>query len=332
MVAEPVLAIKGGKHPVLEEILGGDVVTNDVEVGGGRDTGNGIRETAESGARLALITGPNMAGKSTYIRQVALLVLLAHAGSFVPAEEAVVGIADRIFTRVGADDALHAGQSTFMVEMTETASILNNATGRSLVVLDEIGRGTSTLDGLSLAWAVAEFLGREGGPRTLFATHYHELTDLAERMPGRVRNLHVAVREWPPGDPAAQIVFLHRILPGKTDRSYGIHVARLAGIPGDVLKRAREVLESVSVEHGGDGIGGDGQGAVGSSARGEGGLGAQGRGRRAVPKRGDQLALFTEFVRHPAVDALRGLELDGLTPIRAFDELRRLKGLLDGDA
>jgi DNA mismatch repair protein MutS len=163
-----------------------------------------------------------MAGKSTFIRQTALLVLLAHCGSYVPAAGATIGLTDRIFTRVGADDALHAGQSTFMVEMTETARILHHATERSLVVLDEIGRGTSTLDGLSLAWAIAETLagsGKGSGPRSLFATHYHELTRLEELMPGRVRNLHVSVREW-----GEEIVFLHRILPGKTDRSYGIHV------------------------------------------------------------------------------------------------------------
>jgi DNA mismatch repair protein MutS len=325
VVAEPVLSITGGRHPVLDEILGGDFVPNDVALG--------VVEP-ESGAdgpsALALITGPNMAGKSTYIRQVALLVLLAHTGSFVPAEEASVGLTDRIFTRVGADDALHAGQSTFMVEMTETASILNNATGRSLVVLDEIGRGTSTLDGLSLAWAVAESLARDGGPRTLFATHYHELTDLAERMPGRVRNLHVAVREWPPGDPAAQIVFLHRILPGKTDRSYGIHVARLAGIPADVLKRAREVLESVSVEHGGAGIGVAGGADPKTPASRPGRTGPAPAGGRRL-RAGDQLALFTEYVRHPAVDAIREMDLDGLTPMRAFDEVRRLKRMVDGD-
>ena len=183
MVDEPLLRIEQGRHPVLEEVLGGDFVPNDVTLDTRADAG-GLE--GEAPGRLALITGPNMAGKSTFIRQVALIVLLAHAGSFVPATRATIGVTDRIFTRIGADDALHAGQSTFMVEMTETANILNNATERSLVVLDEIGRGTSTLDGLSLAWAIAEFLagtsGR-GGPRTLFATHYHELTDLQERLP-----------------------------------------------------------------------------------------------------------------------------------------------------
>src|SRR5690606_37178417 len=187
---------------------------------------------------LALITGPNMGGKSTFIRQTALLTLLAMCGLFIPADRATIGVADRIFTRVGADDALHRGQSTFMVEMTETAAILNNATGRSLVILDEIGRGTSTLDGLSLAWAIAEGLTEErhsdapapgrrcaaSPPRTLFATHYHELTELAERMPGRVVNLHVQVREWTNADGHQEIVFQHTIAPGRADRSYGVHV------------------------------------------------------------------------------------------------------------
>jgi DNA mismatch repair protein MutS len=184
-----------------------------------------------------------MAGKSTYIRQAALIALLAHVGSFVPAERAVVGIADRIFTRIGASDELHAGQSTFMVEMTETARILNHATARSVVALDEIGRGTSTLDGLSLAWAITEHLA-EAGPRTLFATHYHELTELSERLP-QVRNLHVTVREWK-GD----VVFLHRIAPGATDRSYGIHVAQLAGIPRSVVARAQQLLGTLEVQTG----------------------------------------------------------------------------------
>ncbi len=230
IVDEPVLHIEGGRHPVLDDLLRDRFVPNDAELG-----------TPAQPAALALITGPNMAGKSTYIRQVALIAVLAHMGSFVPAERAVVGLADRIFTRIGASDELHAGQSTFMVEMTETARILNHATRRSIVVLDEIGRGTSTLDGLSLAWAIAEHLAAQGA-RTLFATHYHELTLLAARMPG-VRNLHVAVREW-----KDEIVFLHRILPGATDRSYGIHVAQLAGIPRAVVARAKEVLSTLEVQ------------------------------------------------------------------------------------
>jgi DNA mismatch repair protein MutS len=291
MSDRPVMAIRAGRHPVLEEVLGERFVPNDVELG-----------TAP--ASLVLITGPNMAGKSTFIRQMALLALLSHAGSFVPAEAASIGIIDRIFTRVGADDALHAGQSTFMVEMTETATILNNVSAQSLVVLDEIGRGTSTLDGLSLAWAIAEHLaGRPGqaGPRTLFATHYHELTELEERLEGRVRNLHVSVREW--GD---QIVFLHRILPGRTDRSYGVHVAKLAGIPTSVVERAREVLSALAVHHGP----------------------ATAPFKTSVAPPDGQLSLFTEFVPHPAVDALREVKIDALTPLQAFDELRKLQQLV----
>jgi DNA mismatch repair protein MutS len=230
VVDAPVLSVEGGRHPVLDVILRERFVPNDVELA-----------TAGQPATLALITGPNMAGKSTYIRQSALIVMLAHMGSFVPADRATVGIADRVFTRIGASDELHSGQSTFMVEMTETARILNHATRRSFVALDEIGRGTSTLDGLSLAWAITEHLAASGA-RTLFATHYHELTDLAARMPA-VRNLHVAVREWK-GD----VVFLHRILPGATDRSYGIHVAQLAGVPRSVVARAQEVLGTLEVQ------------------------------------------------------------------------------------
>jgi len=191
--------------------------------------------------QLAIITGPNMAGKSTYIRQVALLVLLAQMGSFVPAKSATVGLADRIFTRVGAADDLSRGQSTFMVEMVEAANILNNATPRSLIILDEIGRGTSTFDGLSLAWAVAEYL-HDHAPvkaRTLFATHYHELTELALTRKG-VKNYNVAVREW-----GEKVIFLRKILPGSTDKSYGIHVARLAGLPRAVIDRANEVLANL---------------------------------------------------------------------------------------
>jgi DNA mismatch repair protein MutS len=185
---------------------------------------------------FALITGPNMAGKSTYIRQVALLTLLAHAGCWVPARRMTLGLVDRIFTRVGAADELSRGQSTFMVEMLETANILHNATRRSLVILDEVGRGTSTFDGVALAWAITEHLATRIGCRTLFATHYHELTELAELL-DPVFNLNVAVREY-----EDRIVFLHRILPGSADRSYGLHVAKLAGLPADVMERANAVL------------------------------------------------------------------------------------------
>src|SRR5215813_12348456 len=184
-----------------------------------------------------------MAGKSTYIRQVALLTLMAQIGSFVPAREATIGIADRIFARVGASDELSRGQSTFMVEMTETARILNTATPRSLVILDEIGRGTSTYDGVSLAWAVVEHIHDRIGCRTLFATHYHELTDLEDQLPG-VRNYNVAVKEW-----NDQVMFLHQIVPGAADKSYGIHVAQLAGVPRAVNDRAREVLHWLESQH-----------------------------------------------------------------------------------
>jgi DNA mismatch repair protein MutS len=224
---EPVLEIEGGRHPVLDQILPpGTVVPNDARLG------------PEHGP-LWLITGPNLSGKSTFIRQAALLTLLAQSGSFVPAKRARIGIADRIFTRVGASDDLGRGQSTFLVEMTEAANILNNATPRSLVILDEIGRGTSTYDGVSLAGAITEHLHDKIGCRAMFATHYHELARLAERLPG-LRNYNVQVRE---GD--GEIVFLHRIAPGSADRSYGIHVARLAGVPREVLERAEEILREL---------------------------------------------------------------------------------------
>ncbi|MBC7833637.1 MAG: DNA mismatch repair protein MutS, partial [Phycisphaerales bacterium] len=239
-------------------------------------------------------------------------------GSFVPADSAVIGLTDRIFTRVGADDALHAGQSTFMVEMTETARILHHATSQSLVILDEIGRGTSTLDGLSLAWAIAETLCTTRA-RTLFATHYHELTDLAERFPEQVTNLHVAVREWADERGEPSIVFLHRILPGKTDQSYGIHVAKLAGVPEATIRRAREVLDSLAVHHvdpGAAALGAGGHSALGASRPARAGLGlGGGRG---------QLSLFTEYIEHPVIGELRELKLDAMSPIQAFDALRKL--------
>jgi DNA mismatch repair protein MutS len=220
---ENALEIEAGRHPVLEQSLQEErFVPNDARLD--RDT------------RIMLITGPNMAGKSTYIRQVALIALLAHTGSFVPAARARIDLLDRIFTRIGASDDLARGQSTFMVEMCETANILNNATERSLIILDEIGRGTSTFDGLSLAWSILEFLHNQVGAKTLFATHYHELTELAARLP-RLKNYNVAVREW-----HDQIVFLRKILEGGTDKSYGIQVARLAGVPKEVLERAKEIL------------------------------------------------------------------------------------------
>jgi len=220
---EGALIIREGRHPVLEQNLNEErFVPNDARL--------------DAATQIALITGPNMAGKSTYIRQVALLALLAQTGSFIPAAEARIDLVDRIFTRIGASDDLARGQSTFMVEMCETANILNNATPRSLIILDEIGRGTSTFDGLSLAWSIVEHLHNQVGAKTLFATHYHELTELAARLP-RLKNLNVAVREW-----HDQIVFLRKIVEGGTDKSYGIQVARLAGVPKTVLERAKEIL------------------------------------------------------------------------------------------
>jgi DNA mismatch repair protein MutS len=226
------LVIKDGRHPVLDQNLVEEkFVPNDTSLDGEK-------------VRLAIITGPNMAGKSTYIRQVALIVLMAQIGSFVPAASAEIGLVDRIFTRVGANDDLSRGQSTFMVEMNETANILNNATERSLVILDEIGRGTSTFDGLSIAWSVAEFLHDKIKARTLFATHYHELTKLAIERSG-VANYNVAVREW-----NEQIIFLRKIVPGGADRSYGIQVARLAGVPKPILDRAKDILAHLEKPNG----------------------------------------------------------------------------------
>ncbi|PYJ36837.1 MAG: DNA mismatch repair protein MutS [Verrucomicrobia bacterium] len=233
MLTETVrLAIKDGRHPVLDQnVVEEKFVPNDTSLEG---------ETV----RLAIITGPNMAGKSTYIRQVALIVLMAQIGSFVPAESAEIGLVDRIFTRVGANDDLARGQSTFMVEMNETSNIVNNATERSLVILDEIGRGTSTFDGLSIAWSVAEFLHDKVKARTLFATHYHELTKLAAERSG-VCNFNVAVREW-----NDQIIFLRKIVPGGADKSYGIQVARLAGLPKEILDRAKDILSHLEAPNG----------------------------------------------------------------------------------
>jgi DNA mismatch repair protein MutS len=279
------LELLDGRHPVVERHLppGERFVPNDVVLDAER--------------RIALITGPNMAGKSTYIRQAAVLVLLAQMGSFVPCSRARVGLCDRIFTRVGAEDDLARGQSTFMVEMSEAAHILRHATDRSLVVLDEIGRGTSTFDGIALAWAITEYLSEVTGARTLFATHYHELTEIAARLPS-VRNLNVAVREW--GD---EIVFVRRIQEGATDRSYGIHVARLAGVPDAVVERARAVLAGMEAKHRD--------------------LGREVRfGGEPAPKV-VQIPLFTNEP-DPVVDALRRLEPERMTPVEALVALARL--------
>jgi DNA mismatch repair protein MutS len=251
---------------------------------------------------ILLITGPNMAGKSTYIRQAALLTLMAQMGSFVPARRATIGVADRIFARVGASDELARGQSTFMVEMTETARILNTATPRSLVILDEIGRGTSTYDGLSLAWSIVEHIHDRIGCRTLFATHYHELTDLEEQRAG-VRNYNVAVKEW-----EDQVVFLHQIVPGAADKSYGIHVAQLAGVPRSVNDRAREVLAWLEAQHH----------SSEPTACGLAGASTTSNGQPAHPSTPWQLTLFG-IEEHPLLDEIRAAELDELRPVEALE-------------
>jgi len=255
-----------------------------------------------------IITGPNMSGKSTMLRQVALIVLMAQMGMPVAATSARIGIVDRIFTRVGATDELTRGRSTFMVEMQETAHILHQATNRSLVILDEIGRGTSTFDGLSIARAVAEYLHdwQEVGMKTLFATHYHELTDLAQTRP-RVKNMNVAVKEW--GD---QVIFLHKLAEGGTNRSYGIHVARLAGLPEPVVERAREILRELE------------QGSTDAE-----GLPRLARTSAALKGEPVQLALFRQPERQLR-QYLDGLDVERLTPLEALNELAKLREMARG--
>jgi DNA mismatch repair protein MutS len=268
------LEIVDGRHPVLELMSDRPFVPNDIALDG-------------ESVQCMILTGPNMAGKSTYMRQIALTVIMAQIGSFVPAREAKISVADRIFTRVGAMDNLSKGQSTFLVEMMETANILHNATANSLILLDEVGRGTSTFDGLAIAWAVIESLHeRTAGAKVLFATHYHELTQLAERLQ-RVKNYHVAVREW-----NEEIIFLHKVRPGGTDRSYGIQVARLAGLPAAVIRRARELLARLE--------GGDCLGDIQSNA--------------STPT---QLGLFPAAA-HPVLEELFSLDLANVTPLRAL--------------
>ena len=292
---EPLLDVREGRHPVLDRLQPtGEFVPNDTRLGG-----------TECG-RVQIITGPNMAGKSTYIRQAALLTVLAQMGSFVPASEARIGVADRIFARVGASDELGKGQSTFMVEMIETARILNSATEKSVVILDEIGRGTSTYDGISLAWAVTEFLHDEIGCRTLFATHYHELTELSQTLK-QASNWNVAVKE-----DKDDVIFLHKIVEGAADKSYGIYVARLAGVPADVIARARIILETLEADH----------------------LDESGRPR--IPERStrhsleQQLSLFTPG-RHPLLEEIREMDLNEMTPLAALEELHRIREELKGE-
>jgi DNA mismatch repair protein MutS len=287
--AEDRIHIVGGRHPVVERFSEKPFVPNDCRL--------------DPTQRLIILTGPNMSGKSTYIRQNALITLMAHIGSFVPAERAEIGLVDRIFTRVGARDELATGQSTFMVEMTETANILNNATPRSLVILDEIGRGTSTYDGLAIAWAVAEYL-HAIGCKTLFATHYHYLNDLANRLEG-VANYRVAVKEQ--GD---RIVWLHKVLPGGTDRSYGVHVARMAGVPPEVVQRAEQILREFERR----GV----QGAIQPPTS----------DAPTVRTKKLQLTLF-EAEMHPVLEALRALDITTLSPVEALLKLDELKRKLE---
>ncbi|MEF2229557.1 MAG: DNA mismatch repair protein MutS, partial [Pseudodesulfovibrio sp.] len=292
------IEIEAGRHPVVEDAMGAaNYIPGDLTMG--RDK------------RILLITGPNMAGKSTVLRQVAILMIMAQIGSFVPARRARLGLADRVFSRVGASDNLAQGHSTFMVEMTETARILRQATMRSLVILDEIGRGTSTYDGLSLAWAVVEELSTRarGGIRTLFATHYHELTSLEGKIEG-LRNLNIAVKEWK-GD----IVFLRRLVPGPADRSYGIEVAKLAGVPRSVVDRAREILANLEEKSQDERSGG----AVERASQ------------RLLPGFGaPPIEIGPELTEHPIITQLTALDVDGMTPIQALMLLNQWKDMIKG--
>lgn len=289
---DTVLDIKDGRHPVVEKTSAETFVANDTLLDCGEN-------------HLIILTGPNMSGKSTYIRQTALLAVMAQAGSFIPAARARVGVVDKIFTRIGAHDDISKGQSTFMVEMNETAGILNNLTGRSLIILDEIGRGTSTYDGLSLAWALAEHF-RETKARTLFATHFHELTALADGRAG-VKNYNVAVKEW-----KDEIVFLHKIVPGGTDDSYGIYVAKLAGIPPEVIHRSKQILTQLELQ-------------ANLKERLKGGPGSE-----------EQLSLFSGKTPAPQPDprferiksSLEGIDINSLTPLEALNKMQEMKNLL----
>jgi DNA mismatch repair protein MutS len=286
LTADDAITIKGGRHPVVERSLGSDgFIPNDTYL-------------CNKDTQLIILTGPNMSGKSTYLKQVALIVLLAQIGSFVPADAATIGIVDRIFTRIGAQEDLAAGQSTFMVEMVEAANILNNATPKSLIILDEIGRGTSTYDGLSIAWAVAEFIHNHPRLRakTLFATHYHELVELASLLP-RVKNFNVAVTE-----DEGKVIFLRKVVPGGADKSYGIHVAQLAGLPASVVHRAEEVLAGL-----------------------ENGQPRRKQAKTVRPKKESppQLALFGD--KSPLVEELSQLDIDSMSPLEAITRLYELK-------
>jgi DNA mismatch repair protein MutS len=287
MAEESVIEIADGRHPVLERISAGEkFIPNNTSL----DTGDSM---------LHILTGPNMAGKSTYMRQVALIVLMAQMGSFVPASFARIGATDRIFTRIGASDFLSRGQSTFMVEMIEASNIINNATSRSLIILDEVGRGTSTFDGISIAWAIAEYIATTIKARTLFATHYNELTELALTLDG-VRNYNVSVREW--GD---EIIFLRKIEEGPADKSYGLQVARLAGIPDSIIARAKEVLHNLENEE----------------------LNEAGKPKLASEKsktKKAQLDLFSS-VGDSVVSEILNIDTDAISPEDALSKIRELK-------
>lgn len=298
-----VLDIREGRHPVLDRLMSaGEFVPNDVCLGISSTAGSLPPESTSSkgsaAGRVQIITGPNMAGKSTYIRQAALLTIMAQMGSFVPAGSARIGIADRVFARVGASDELGKGQSTFMVEMTETARILNSASERSLVILDEIGRGTSTYDGISLAWSITENLHDDIQCRTMFATHYHELTDLTATLK-HASNWHVAVQEN-----NDDVIFLHRVIEGAAGRSYGIHVAKLAGIPRSVTERATKILDMLENQN----VSEDGKSRI----------------PRRETRRRRQLKLF-DFPEDPLLDEIRNLKVDEMSPQQAMDELSRLR-------
>jgi DNA mismatch repair protein MutS len=278
------LQIAGGRHPVVEDMMpAGEFVPNDV--------------TLDSEQQILNITGPNMAGKSTILRQMAIIAIMAHMGSFVPAQSAAIPILDRIFTRVGALDNLAKGQSTFMVEMAETSQILKDATPNSLVILDEVGRGTSTFDGLALAWAVVEFLHdlKGAGVKTMFATHYHELVELGQSCP-RVRNFNVEVKEF-----RGNIVFMRRLAPGGVSRSYGLQVAKLAGLPGEVLKRAQTILSQLE----------------------------QGKPLGQEGLHSPQMPLFSAAPPHPVLNTLRHLNISALTPLQALNLLEDMQRDLD---
>ena len=288
----PVIRISEGRHPVIERLSGGEkFIPNDCLINSGPHT-------------ISIITGPNMAGKSTYMRQIALIVLMAQTGCYVPAREAHIGIVDRIFTRIGASDVITKGQSTFMVEMIETANILNNATDKSLILLDEVGRGTSTFDGISIAWAVVEYIAKFLRARTLFATHYHELTELSLVLEG-IKNLNVAVKEW--GD---EIIFLRRIEEGAADKSYGIQVARLAGLPDETITRAREILSNLEKSE---------LNELGTPK-----LAYASDAGDAHIQRAGQLDLFATQA-DPVMKELLGLDVLGMTPIEALNKLFEMK-------